>query len=167
MSIRTRRAHRHASTHAVGFGVAGFFGFLALLTLALFMSLGGVVSKWLQDLPDYTSAKAYLVSEPTTVYASDGSVIAEYYIQNRRSVDSSEISDYALKAIVDTEDVRFYQHHGVDPQGILRAVAVQLGGGSEGASTITQQLVRNTVLSDEQFDMTLKRKVRELSLIHI
>ena len=62
MSIRTRRAHRHASTHAVGFGVAGFFGFLALLTLALFMSLGGVVSNWLQDLPDYTSAKAYLVS---------------------------------------------------------------------------------------------------------
>ena len=161
MSIRTRRAHRHASTHAVGFGVAGFFGFLALLVLALFMSLGGVVSNWLQDLPDYTSAKAYLVSEPTTVYASDGSVIAEYYIQNRRSVDSSKISDYALKAIVDTEDVRFYQHHGVDPQGILRAVAVQLGGGSEGASTITQQLVRNTVLSDEQFDMTLKRKVRE------
>ncbi len=161
MSIRTRRAHRHASTHAVGFGIAGFFGFVALLTLALFASLGTVVSNWLKDLPDYTSADAYLVAEPTTVYASDGTTIAEYYLQNRRSVKNSQISDYALKAIVDTEDVRFYQHHGVDPQGILRAIAVQLGGGSEGASTITQQLVRNTVLSKEQFDMTIKRKVRE------
>ncbi len=161
MSIRTRRAHKHASTHAVGFGIAGFFGFVALLTLALFASLGTVVSNWLKDLPDYTSADAYLVAEPTTVYASDGTTIAEYYLQNRRSVKNSQISDYALKAIVDTEDVRFYQHHGVDPQGILRAIAVQLGGGSEGASTITQQLVRNTVLSKEQFDMTIKRKVRE------
>ncbi|MGN0076658.1 MAG: transglycosylase domain-containing protein [Parafannyhessea sp.] len=161
MSIRTRRAHKHASTHAVGFGIAGFFGFVALLTLALFASLGTVVSNWLKDLPDYTSADAYLVAEPTTVYASDGSTIAEYYLQNRRSVKNSAISKYALEAIVDTEDVRFYQHHGVDPQGILRAIAVQLGGGSEGASTITQQLVRNTVLSKEQFDMTIKRKVRE------
>ena len=65
------------------------------------------------------------------------------------------------KGTVDVEDERFYQHNGVDPQGILRAIVSQLSGRSEGASTITQQLVRNTVLSSEQFDLTLKRKVRE------
>ena len=161
MSIRKRRAHLHSRTHAFGFGVAGAFGFVALLVAALCASLGVMINGWLQDLPDYTSADAYLVAEPTTVYASDGSVIAEYYLQNRRSVDMDQISDYVKVAIVDTEDVRFYQHNGVDPQGILRAAFVSLGGGSEGASTITQQLVRNTVLSDEQYDRTLKRKVRE------
>ena len=161
MGIRTRRAHMHSRTHAVGFGIAGFFGFIALLIVTLAISLGSLVSTWLQSLPDYSSADAYLVAEPTTVYAVDGSTIAEYYLQNRRSIDLDQISKYVLQATVDTEDRRFYQHNGVDPQGILRAVVAQLGGGSEGASTITQQLVRNTVLSDEQFEQTIKRKVRE------
>lgn len=161
MGIRTRRAHMHSRTHVVGFGIAGVFGFIALLFVTLAISLGAMVSNWLQSLPDYSSANAYLVAEPTTVYAADGSTIAEYYLQNRRSVDLDQISKYVLQATVDTEDRRFYQHNGVDPQGILRAVVAQLGGGSEGASTITQQLVRNTVLSDEQFEQTIKRKVRE------
>jgi 1A family penicillin-binding protein len=161
MGIRTRRAHKHSSTHAVGFGIAGVFGFIALFALALALSLGTVVDSWLQDLPDYESADAYLVAEPTIVYAADGTEIAQYYLQNRRSVTLDDISDYVKKGTVDVEDERFYQHNGVDPQGILRAIASQLSGRSEGASTITQQLVRNTVLSSEQFDQTLKRKVRE------
>lgn len=161
MGIRTRRARKHASTHAVGFSIAGVFGFIALFALALALSLGAVVDSWLQDLPDYESADAYLVAEPTIVYAADGTEIAEYYLQNRRSVTLDDISDYVRKGTVDVEDERFYQHNGVDPQGILRAIVSQLSGRSEGASTITQQLVRNTVLSSEQFDLTLKRKVRE------
>ena len=161
MGIRTRRARKHASTHAVGFGIAGVFGFIALFALALAISLGAVVDSWLQDLPDYESADAYLVAEPTIVYAADGTEIAEYYLQNRRSVTLDDVSDYVKEGTVDVEDERFYQHNGVDPQGILRAIASQLSGRSEGASTITQQLVRNTVLSSEQFDQTLKRKVRE------
>ncbi|MEE8674667.1 transglycosylase domain-containing protein [Tractidigestivibacter scatoligenes] len=161
MGIRTRRAHKHSSTHAVGFGIAGVFGFIALFALALALSLGSVVDSWLQDLPDYESADAYLVAEPTIVYAADGTEIAQYYLQNRRSVTLDDISDYVKKGTVDVEDERFYQHNGVDPQGILRAIVSQLSGRSEGASTITQQLVRNTVLSSEQFDQTLKRKVRE------
>ncbi len=161
MGIRTRRARLHSRTHVVGFGIAGIFGFMALLAVALTVSLGSLINQWLQDLPDYSSAKAYLVAEPTTVYAADGSVIAEYYLQNRRSVEYDQISPYVLKGVVDTEDIRFYQHNGVDPQGIVRAAIVTLTGGSEGASTITQQLVRNTVLVDQQFEMSLKRKIRE------
>ncbi len=161
MGIRTRRAHKHAKTHAVAFTVVGIFGFIAMLLIALALSLNSIVSSWLEDLPDYTSADAYLAAEPTEVYDANGNVIAEFYMQNRRTITIDQVSSYVLKGTVDTEDVRFYQHNGVDPQGILRAIAVQLTGGSEGASTITQQLVRNTVLSDEQFDYTLKRKVRE------
>ena len=164
MGVRKRRARRNSRTHIIGFGIAGIFGFVALLVAALAMSLGALVSSWLQDLPDYNSADAYLVSEPTEIVDSRGTVIAEYYLQNRRSIEMNQVSDWVLKATVDTEDVRFYHHNGVDPQGIARAVIAQLMGGSEGASTITQQLVRNTVLSAEQFDYTLRRKVREAYL---
>ena len=161
MGIRTRRARAHAKTHIVGFSAAGILGFLVLLAIALTVSLGALVESWLQDLPDYTSADAYLVAEPSRVYDSQGNTIATFYMQNRRSVDIDNVSDYVLKGTVDVEDERFYQHNGIDPAGIVRAVFSQLAGRSEGASTITQQLVRNTVLSDEQFDKTLKRKVRE------
>lgn len=161
MGIRTRRAHRHSRTHIVGFGAAGLLGFIALAVIALAFSVGSIVEGWLQDLPDFDSPDAYLVSEPTTVYDADGNVIAEFMAENRRNVTLDEISPYVLTGTVDTEDIRFYQHNGVDPQGIARAALVTLLGGSEGASTIDQQLVRNTVLSDEQFDRTIKRKVRE------
>ena len=161
MGVRQRRARAHSKTHIVAFAIAGFFAFLALLGATLLISLTVMVNNWLEDLPDYQSADAYLVPEPTTLYAADGSVIAEYYLQNRRTIDINEVSPFVLKATVDTEDIRFYQHDGVDPVGIARAVLVQLTGGSEGASTITQQLVRNTVLSEEQFDYSIRRKVRE------
>lgn len=161
MGIRNRRAREKSRTHVIAFGVAGVAGFLALAVIALAFSLGSVVDSWLQELPDFESADAYLVSEPTQVYDANDTLIAEFYAENRRAVDIADVSPYVVNGTVDTEDIRFYQHNGVDPQGILRAVVVQFTGGNEGASTITQQLVRNTVLSQEQFDLTLKRKVRE------
>ncbi|MDO5118685.1 MAG: PBP1A family penicillin-binding protein [Coriobacteriales bacterium] len=161
MGVRQRRARAHARTHVVAFSIAGFIAFQMLLMATLLFSLTMMVNNWLEDLPDYQSADAYLVPEPTTIYAADGTVIAEYYLQNRRIIDMDQVSQYVLTASVDTEDIRFYKHNGVDPQAIIRAVIAQLSGSSEGASTITQQLVRNTVLSDEQFDYSLKRKVRE------
>ncbi len=163
MGIRTRRARAHSKTHFVGFGLAGVLGFIALLCVTLALSLGAVVSSWLEDLPDYTSADAFLVAEPTRVYDADGNEIVAYYLQNRRSVTLDQVSDYVVRGTIDTEDKRFYQHNGVDPEGILRAAVGQVFGGGEqgGGSTITQQLVRWTVLSDEQFENTLRRKVRE------
>lgn len=163
MGIRTRRARAHSKTHFVGFSLAGLLGFIALLCVALAVSLGALVTTWLQDLPDYTSADAFLVAEPTRVYDADGNEIVAYYLQNRRSVDLDQISDYVKRGTIDTEDKRFYQHNGVDSEGILRAAVGQVFGGGEqgGGSTITQQLVRWTVLSDEQFENTLRRKVRE------
>ena len=69
------------------------------------------------------------------------------------------------KGTVATEDERFYDHGGVDLQGIVRAVVVNLSGGRKtGASTITQQYVRNTILSSEMNEISIKRKVREMTL---
>ena len=85
MGIRTRRAHMHSRTHVVAFAIAGFFAFFALLIATLFISLTVTVNGWLKELPDYQAADAYLVPEPTTIYAADNTVIAEYYLQNRRT----------------------------------------------------------------------------------
>ena len=163
MGIRTRRARAHYKTHFAGFGLAGVLGFIALLIVTLALSLGTVVSSWLEDLPDYTSADAFLVAEPTRVYDADGNEIVAYYLQNRRSVTLEQVSNYVIRGTIDTEDKRFYDHNGVDPEGIARAAVGQIFGGGEqgGGSTITQQLVRWTVLSDEQFENSLRRKVRE------
>ncbi len=118
MGIRSRRARSHSKTHVVGFTIAGFFGFMAMLAVAGALSLSSIVAGWLEDLPDYTSAEAYLVAEPTCIYDCNGTQIAEYYLQQRRSIDLSQVSRYVIDGTVDTEDVRFYTHNGVDPQGI-------------------------------------------------
>ncbi len=164
MGIRNRRARDKHKTHIVGFIAAGIFGFIALLGIAFALSVNSLVEKWLQDIPDLTDSSSYIVSKPTVIYDSKKQVIAQLQTENRVVVDSSAISPYVLSGTVDTEDIRFYQHNGIDSMGILRALLVQAAGGQEGASTITQQLVRNTILSDEQFEISLKRKVREAYL---
>lgn len=161
MTARTRKIRRTAKPRVGKFIALGGF-FLTLALIAAFVIAGvNLMRSWLEDLPDYTDADAYLVSAPTTILDADGNVIAEYYEENRIAITIDECSPYVLQGLVDTEDERFYSHKGVDLRGILRAVVVQITGGSEGASTITQQLVRNTVLKDEQFEQTLSRKVRE------
>lgn len=141
---------------------------VVLAVFAVVMGIGAVAalavgSMWLQDLPDYEDSSSYNYAEKTKVYASDGeTLLAEFYLENRDPVKLDEISPYVLKGTVATEDERFYEHGGVDLAGIARAVVVNLTGtGKEGASTITQQFVRNTVLADEATESTLKRKVRE------
>ena len=110
----------------------------------------------------------------TAVLAADGSVITYFYRNNRTPVGADEIADVMEQALVDIEDERFYEHNGLDVQGTLRALArnVSSGGVEEGGSTITQQLVKQTLLQtavtpeDRQAatEQTLGRKLREARL---
>lgn len=137
------------------------------LVLACVIALGAVLATWLQDLPDYTDADSFNTIKPTEVYASDRTtLIARFQLENRVPLESlDQISNYAVLGTVATEDERFYNHNGFDLIGICRAIVNNMTGGTlEGASTITQQLVRNTVLIDEMSDITYKRKVREIFL---
>ena len=136
----------------VAFIAAGVFGVVTLC------------NSWLEDLPDYQNADAYNTAQPTMVYASDGTtLLAEFQLENRDPVALDQISEYVLKGTVATEDERFYTHSGVDYLGVARALVNNLMGGElEGASTITQQFVRNTILSDEMRDISFKRKIREM-----
>lgn len=143
--------------------VLSIVGVICAFVAAGVIGVGAACQSWLQDLPDYADADAFNTALPTTVYASDGTtVLAEFMLEDRRPVTRDQISEYVLKGTVATEDERFYDHGGVDYVGIARAVVNNLTGGElEGASTITQQLVRNTILSSEMDDISLKRKVRE------
>ncbi|WP_283169870.1 transglycosylase domain-containing protein [Curtanaerobium respiraculi] len=137
---------------------------LAGLIVAGAVSAFALGNAWLKDLPNYEDSSAYNLAEKTRVYASDGTtLLAEFYLENREPLDSlNEMTPYVYQGTVATEDQRFYEHSGIDPMGIARAVVNNLlGGSTEGASTITQQFVRNTVLADEATEQTLKRKVRE------
>lgn len=163
MSVRTRkkRAHRKKRQPLSK-------AMLALVIVLVIFGAGGVAvaaaaAVWLQDLPDYKDSSAFNYAQKTSVYANDGTtLLAEFYVENRDPVELSEMSDYVLEGTVATEDERFYEHDGVDMMGIARAIVVNLTGtGREGASTITQQFVRNTVLADEANESTIKRKVRE------
>jgi penicillin-binding protein 2D len=142
-----------------------------LVIVTLIVTMAGVVSayalvrSWLKDLPDYQSKNAFQVAQATKIYSADGKLLARLYLQNREVVPMSEIATDLVEGIVAVEDERYYQHGGVDPQGIVRAVVSNAaGGGRQGASTITQQYIRNTILLDERTKMTIARKIREAYL---
>ncbi|QWT17307.1 PBP1A family penicillin-binding protein [Collinsella sp. zg1085] len=161
MGPRERQTRRNAKTHSLAMVIVSILGFFLLAGVAFGIGMMANINRWLSDLPDYTDTNQYLVSEPTNVLDANGNLIASLYVQNREVVALEQISPIVLKGTVATEDERFYEHGGIDLLGIGRALLVQLSGRSEGASTITQQLVRNTILSEEQFDVTIERKVRE------
>lgn len=125
-----------------------------------------MVNSWLADLPNPDTPGAFDVAQATRIYSADGKLLARLYLENREVIPIDDMSPYLLDAIVAVEDERFYEHNGVDLVGLGRAVVVNLtqGFGEEGASTITQQYIRNTILLDERTDITLARKAREAYL---
>ncbi len=163
MASRALREHRAKGSSGKPLGVLAAVAIVVLLLGACAAGALALCAHWLQDLPDYRDPDAYALSEPTRVFASDGeTLLAEFQLEWRDPVPLTQISPYVIEATVATEDERFFEHAGVDLVGIARALVNNLfGSGLEGASTITQQFVRNTVLSDEMTDISLKRKVRE------
>ena len=147
-------------------GVAAALSVAAVLgAVFVSVSLGTVLvlGSWFADLPDYRSADAFNTAEPTYVYASDRkTVLACLRLEYREPIKLSEMNENLVNATLSIEDARFYDHSGVDYLGIMRALVRNLQGGNlEGGSTLTQQLVRNTVLAGERDDISVKRKVRE------
>jgi membrane peptidoglycan carboxypeptidase len=108
------------------------------------------------------------------VLAADGSLITNFYANNRTVVTADQIADVMKQALVDIEDSRFYQHNGLDVQGTLRAAVTNVAAGSvqEGGSSLTQQLVKQTLLetadtAEERQAATeqdMGRKLREARL---
>jgi penicillin-binding protein 1A len=116
------------------------------------------------DLPDLRSLEDYRPPLTSVVLDRDGRPIGEFYEERRRLVDLSDLPPHVVQAFIAAEDKTFFEHEGVDYASIVRAAWTNLQAGGEirqGASTITQQLVKSMLLSPER---TLRRKVREMLL---
>ncbi|MFN3868791.1 MAG: penicillin-binding protein 1A [Hyphomicrobiaceae bacterium] len=144
------------------------FGTFVLLFVIGSAAAGLVIYRASQDLPDYESLAKYEPPVMTRIHAHDGSLIAEYARERRIFVPINTVPKLLIAAFLSAEDKRFYEHGGLDMQGIGRAVFKLVEGkikGSdrraEGASTITQQVAKNFLLTS---DRTMERKIKEAIL---
>ena len=148
-----------------------FLGFMFAASMIVFVAVAAaaafVLWKVSKDLPDYEVLAKYEPPVMTRIHASDGDLIAEYARERRIYVPFSAIPERLVDAFISAEDKNFYQHGGLDIQGILRAAVTNLSraqsGSSRmvGASTITQQVAKNFLLSSDQ---TMERKLKEAIL---
>ena len=154
--------------------VLGFFVFVALIITGIIVAspvaVGyGAYIYYSQGLPSVENLDQKLAQfETTRIYDRNGTLLYEYSdptYGSRTYVSLSKMPKRLIQATLATEDPTFYQNSGVDFYGILRAIYINFSGkGSSGASTITQQLVRELLLTDEKYDITADRKIRELIL---
>lgn len=141
------------------------------LRIAILLALVGIiigvgVTAWVsQDLPDPNKINSRVVAQSTKIYARDGSTLLyEVHGDQRRTViELDDISTFAKQATLSIEDKEFYTHKGFSLRGVLRAIFVDITSGTkaQGGSTITQQLVKNSILTSEK---SFIRKAKEIIL---
>jgi penicillin-binding protein 1A len=117
-----------------------------------------------RDLPDYQQLAHYQPPITTRVHAGDGRLLAEYATERRVFVPIQAIPDRIIDAFLSAEDKNFYNHHGIDPVSILRAAITDISRlranrRPVGASTITQQVAKNMLLTNE---VSIQRKIKEM-----
>jgi penicillin-binding protein 1A len=150
----------------------GLLGFGFASGVVMFVAAAGVVGffvwKASRDLPDYDSLARYEPPVMTRIHAHDGSLMAEYARERRIFVPINVIPKRVIAAYLSAEDKRFYEHGGLDLTGIGRAgykfitnIVNRSDRRTEGASTITQQVAKNFLLTS---DRTLERKLKEAIL---
>lgn len=145
------------------FKTAGYFfatGVCLIFLLVLTTYLGVFGS-----IPKEDELKALRNPITSTLYGSDKEPIGYYFLQNRSNIDSTQLNPYLVKALVATEDARFYSHRGIDYRSYARVLvkSVLLGQGKGGGSTITQQIAKNLFGRQKQFFLSTPiNKIREL-----
>ncbi|RVB60027.1 penicillin-binding protein 1A, partial [Mesorhizobium sp. M7A.F.Ca.CA.002.03.2.1] len=143
-----------------------FFGIGTTLALLVAAGVAIYIGHLSKDLPDYEVLAKYEPPVTTRIHASDGALMAEYARERRLYLPIQAIPDRVKAAFLSAEDKNFYNHPGIDVTGLGRAIIVNLqnfGSGRRqvGASTITQQVAKNFLLSSDQ---TYERKIKEMIL---
>jgi penicillin-binding protein 1A len=148
-----------------------FFGFLFAAGTILFVvgvaAVAGLLWHFSKDLPDYSQLQDYEPPVMTRVHAADGSLVAEYARERRLYIPIQAVPRRVISAFMAAEDKNFYEHGGLDFGGIVRAGLIYAqnfgsgGGRLQGASTITQQVAKNFLLTNER---TFSRKIKEALL---
>ncbi|MGJ0396719.1 MAG: penicillin-binding protein 1A [Methylocystis sp.] len=143
---------------------ARFLGFVFATSTIVFLigsiAAAGLIYYFSKDLPGTEQLSNYEPPVTTRLHAGDGSILAEYSHERRLFLPSSAIPQMVKQAFISAEDKNFYNHIGVDPEGVMRAVSVLAQGGRhmQGASTITQQVAKNFLVGNER---SVERKIRE------
>lgn len=148
--------------------ILSFFGAIfSMVTLGLLfaaLTVGGIFSIYGRDLPSHESLAQYAPPTISRIYSAEGKLMDEFATERRLFVPISDIPDLVKDAFISAEDKHFYTHAGYDVQGILAAAyeAIKSRGQTKrGASTITQQVTKNFLLSG---DRTVARKIKEIIL---
>lgn len=139
-------------------------GGILLFSLTLLLGASGGYIYWtISNLPTIRTLEQYPSVESTLVYSSDGKLLAEFYTERRTFIPCYMIPAHVKKALISIEDARFYEHPGIDPIGIMRALYHDLKTRSmtQGGSTITQQLAKMLFLKPER---SIRRKLKEIAL---
>jgi penicillin-binding protein 1A len=133
---------------------------LRIISIIVVISLFAIIG-YAFFMPQVDNLDNLQLVEATQVFDSNGQLISKLFEENRIVVSINNMSPYIQQAIIANEDSRFYNHIGIDPIGIIRAMWVNLrsGGLVEGGSTLTQQLAKNMFLTQER---TFTRKIKEI-----
>lgn len=159
--VMRRKQHKYRINVAVTLILLTVFS----VTAVAFSSLVGIAAI-ISDLPKLKNQGEVQSWQTTKIYAVDGTLLTDlYFEQDRVLVPLSDISPHMQHAVIAIEDERFYKHQGYDPEAIARALFTDLQTGHivEGASTITQQYVKNTIITREK---TFDRKIKEAALAY-
>ncbi|WP_368188332.1 penicillin-binding protein 1A [Aestuariibius sp. HNIBRBA575] len=148
--------------------IMSFFGAIfSMITLGLAMgalTLGAVFYMYGRDLPSHEVLAQYTPRTISRIYSSEGNIIDEFAVERRLFTPAEEIPDLVKQAFISAEDKNFYTHEGYDIRGIGAAFVEAVrsrGENLRGASTITQQVMKNFLLSS---DRSAERKIREIIL---
>lgn len=142
-------------------------GLLASIAAVAFIAI--IIHNYAQDLPEHEQLKEYKPAIVTRLYAGDGRLMEEYAREKRVFVPIKQVPDLIKNAFIAVEDKNFYEHEGVDPTAIMRAAYIyaqhKMGKDVDvvGGSTITQQVVKNFLLTNER---SFERKIKEAILAH-
>ena len=137
-----------------------------LFSLISFIAIFSVLWTYSNKLPDYKFLKNYKPSVSSKVYSGEGVLISDFSTEKRIFVPFNAIPKKIIYSFLSSEDKNFFKHPGVDAKGVLRAIKNNIfnlikSNRLEGASTITQQVAKNFLLSNE---VSLDRKIKEAIL---
>lgn len=144
--------------------IGAIFSWLVTAVFFIALTVGAVFWMYSRDLPSHEQLAQYAPKTISRIYSAEGRLIDEFAEERRIFVPIDEIPPLVKQAFISAEDKHFYSHHGFDPMGMGKAAldAISSGGRNlRGASTITQQVMKNFLLSS---DRSVERKIKELIL---
>lgn len=147
-SKKTKKTKKTSKTTNVKQGVRWYLVILwSLFVIGVTCVFGlfyGITHEWFGDMPTFEELENPSTNLASEIISADGKVLGTYYIENRSNVSYSELSPYLVEALLAIEDIRFYEHSGIDQRALLRVIfGIVTGNDKGGGSTLTQQLAKN------------------------